>query len=127
MAERTARMWCDECEDWRNCSSPTPNHVLHLLLSLVTFGFWLVVWFFMLFWSDFHCRECGSEAVLTAAAYEDRSRRRKRIADRQAKRENARSRARGPRSMEERIPPRPSALKETARAEWDAKYGKRGD
>ena len=24
-----------------------PNHILHLLLSLVTFGLWLIVWFFI--------------------------------------------------------------------------------
>ena len=24
-----------------------PNHILHLLLSVVTFGFWIIVWFFI--------------------------------------------------------------------------------
>ena len=26
-----------------------PNHILHLLLSLVTFGFWIFVWLFLTF------------------------------------------------------------------------------
>lgn len=36
----------------RSCGKPTihlverPNHILHLLLSLVTLGAWLIVWFF---------------------------------------------------------------------------------
>ena len=31
-----------------------PNHILHLLLSIVTFGFWLVVWFFVALFKKDH-------------------------------------------------------------------------
>ena len=30
-------------------SGKTPNHILHLLLSVVTFGFWILVWIFLIF------------------------------------------------------------------------------
>lgn len=36
-----------------SCGKPTlhvvqvPAHVLHLLLSIITMGFWLIVWFFL--------------------------------------------------------------------------------
>jgi len=38
------------------------NHVLHLLLTLVTCGLWFIVWVMVAGFSDasFRCPECGS-------------------------------------------------------------------
>jgi len=38
-----------------------PNHVLHLLLSLVTFGLWLPIWILIAFFSGASptCMTCG--------------------------------------------------------------------
>jgi hypothetical protein len=35
------------------------NHVLHLLLSLVTFGLWLAVWFIASLNNGYMCSRCG--------------------------------------------------------------------
>ena len=41
-----------------------PNHILHLLLSIVTFGVWILVWIMMIFFSRekrylFRIDDCG--------------------------------------------------------------------
>lgn len=46
---------------WRD----EPNHILHLLLSVVTFGAWLFVWMGLLvgsFFTKWHCSQCGHHA-----------------------------------------------------------------
>ena len=43
-----------------------PNHVLHLLLSLVTLGLWLVVWLLVsMKHNPWVCPYCGSEVGIT--------------------------------------------------------------
>ena len=39
-----------------------PNHVLHLLLTVFTFGFWLIIWLFIGLTSadGFRCASCGN-------------------------------------------------------------------
>ena len=58
----TIQLMC-YCE---NCQKPTlhiqqkPNHILHLLLSLITFGFWLIIWgCVMIVPGDKQCTSCG--------------------------------------------------------------------
>ena len=46
----------------------TPNHVLHLILSVVTMGFWLPVWLIVglgtdLFGGGFKCPSCGARTL----------------------------------------------------------------
>lgn len=49
----------------RNCGKNTkfivnsPNHILHLLLTLITFGFWIIIWVFM--GSESFCDVCGKK------------------------------------------------------------------
>lgn len=39
----------------------TPNHILHLILSLITGGLWLIVWIVLLMkGSPLRCPACGS-------------------------------------------------------------------
>ena len=46
-------VYCKTCKKSTVQIKQKPNHILHLLLSLVTFGIWLIVWFFIsLFTSD---------------------------------------------------------------------------
>ena len=54
-------LYCHNCKKNTVKIRQKPNHILHLLLSLVTFGFWLIVWFFIaLFTSDSSkCTVCG--------------------------------------------------------------------
>jgi hypothetical protein len=39
-----SEQWCPNCQGYRLCERVGPNHVLHLLVSLVTAGAWLLVW-----------------------------------------------------------------------------------
>lgn len=42
----------------------TPNHILHLLLTLVTFGLWLIVWLIVLTKPEpWLCPHCGSATL----------------------------------------------------------------
>jgi zona occludens toxin (predicted ATPase) len=36
--------YCHVCQRQSLFQKPRINHVLHLILSIVTFGFWLIVW-----------------------------------------------------------------------------------
>lgn len=54
-----------------NCGRPTkhyqqkPNHILHLILSIVTVGLWIPVWLLLgLFQQKPQCSECGHEPGL---------------------------------------------------------------
>jgi hypothetical protein len=44
MSTKQASKFCDVCEQQSLFQKPRINHVLHLILSIVTFGLWLVVW-----------------------------------------------------------------------------------
>jgi hypothetical protein len=37
------------------------NHILHLLLTILTIGFWVIIWFCLVFLKDKEptCKECG--------------------------------------------------------------------
>ena len=37
-------MYCKQCKAKTLHVQPTTSHVLHLLLSLITFGLWLIIW-----------------------------------------------------------------------------------
>lgn len=56
-------VYCKNCKKNTVQIKQRANHVLHLLLSVVTIGIWLIVWFFItLFTSDTPtCTECGNE------------------------------------------------------------------
>lgn len=45
---------------------PSPNHVLHLLLSIVTAGLWLIVWLVIATGGHFTCGECGTRVLRDA-------------------------------------------------------------
>lgn len=134
MAERIARMWCRTCDDWRRCTWAGPNHLLHLILSIVTAGVWLFIWVILSLASEFTCSECGSNSLMTASKFRTWERKQEKLKERAATTRPAEQSAsfRAGKALHSRktepaeiIPPRPSALLETARAEWDAKYGGR--
>lgn len=56
-------VYCKNCKKSTIQIKQRANHVLHLLLSVVTIGIWLIVWFFIsLFTSDTPtCTVCGNE------------------------------------------------------------------
>jgi len=56
-------VYCKNCKKNTVQIKQKANHILHLLLSIVTVGVWLIVWFFIaLFTSDTPtCTICGNE------------------------------------------------------------------
>lgn len=62
MGKRFARRYCYNCQsmvkaEWSGC-----NHILHLLLSMVTFGFWIIIWCLVASSNGYKCSQCGSSA-----------------------------------------------------------------
>ncbi len=63
MGVQTARRWCPEDGKWVLATRQTPNHVLHLLLSVITLGVWVVVWFLAAVVAGsraYRCPHCGA-------------------------------------------------------------------
>jgi len=59
MSLQHATKHCPMCGAERICERPGPNHVLHLLLSLLTGGLWLFVWLVAcLRVGGWHCTVC---------------------------------------------------------------------
>lgn len=65
MGTRTIRP-CKNCGDLTRHESNSTSHVLHLLLSLITIGFWLPVWLLVTLSnrSSGACTVCGREVGL---------------------------------------------------------------
>lgn len=56
--------WCPNCRAMRMTTGRTVNHVLHVLLSLLTGGCWLPVWLFVVLTHAplWQCTTCGHRA-----------------------------------------------------------------
>jgi len=55
---------CKNCGEMRPFEKRGVNHVLHLLLTLVTVGLWAVMWLLLVLFNCFHsyrCRTCGGK------------------------------------------------------------------
>lgn len=55
--------YCKTCGKQTLHTKQTPNHILHLLLSLVTLGLWLIVWLIIVVANSGkrpRCSVCGS-------------------------------------------------------------------
>jgi hypothetical protein len=55
--------YCPNCSAQVLATAPATNHLLHLVLSVLTAGFWLVIWLLVpLLWSKpYRCTRCGLE------------------------------------------------------------------
>jgi hypothetical protein len=56
--------FCPHCGEQRLLLREGPNHVLHLILSVLTFGLWLIVWFVIAARKQdaaARCSVCGTE------------------------------------------------------------------
>lgn len=68
------RMHCKICGEKTAHEVTGANHILHLLLTVITFGMWFPIWMLLMFTSNARCRECGSKPgsfilrVVTAVA-----------------------------------------------------------
>lgn len=55
--------FCKSCDRNVLVRRASTNHILHLLLTLVTFGFWIIVWLLAsVRIGGWRCTSCGSGA-----------------------------------------------------------------
>lgn len=66
MADYRASIFCESCGRRVLATRPQPSHVLHLMLSLVTFGLWIPVWLVaaaLAGTAPWRCNQCGETAA----------------------------------------------------------------
>lgn len=64
MGTAKLRRYCPEDDQMVLAEKQTPNHILHLLLSLVTAGLWIVVWILVTIGAHlgaYRCPHCGAK------------------------------------------------------------------
>lgn len=55
---------CPTCDKPRTATKEKINHILHLILSVITVGVWIPVWLLLLlfnFGKSFRCTSCGTK------------------------------------------------------------------
>ena len=59
---KQASAYCDVCDERVYAVGQKPNHVLHLILTLVTAGLWGIVWILLAAGTigNYRCTQCGS-------------------------------------------------------------------
>jgi len=55
------RKWCPQCDAYVKAERHGASHLFHLVMSCITVGLWLIVWFFVANGREFHCSTCGSK------------------------------------------------------------------
>ncbi|VGO22707.1 hypothetical protein [Pontiella sulfatireligans] len=61
---KTARFYCADCDTVTKCEARTPSHILHLLLSIITAGLWVIVWVLLILKPlAWRCASCGSSRI----------------------------------------------------------------
>lgn len=60
MGVRKTRRYCPEDDAMVLAEQQTPNHILHLLLTLVTVGVWIIVWLLVSLPRPALCPHCGA-------------------------------------------------------------------
>ena len=62
MAQKQAGRYCAHCQKNVMATGTTTNHLLHFILSLFTFGFWILVWILVSVGKigGYRCTQCGS-------------------------------------------------------------------
>lgn len=53
--------YCPHCKDQVLAQGERPNHVLHVILSFLTLGLWLPIWFIIVIAKagNYRCVHCG--------------------------------------------------------------------
>lgn len=64
MADEKRSGFCTQCNERRVVFRKGTSHILHLLLSIITFGFWLIIWFgSAVKFGGWRCMQCGSSKI----------------------------------------------------------------
>ena len=65
MAQKQTQKHCKSCQKQVLATKKGPNHILHLILTLVTVGAWVIVWILVsLFQDPWRCSQCGQRLQL---------------------------------------------------------------
>ena len=68
-SSRVEMVQCVQCEKATQHVRNEPSHLLHFLLSIILFGWWLVVWAFLcIFQKNPQCMVCGMNSNKTPAS-----------------------------------------------------------
>ena len=60
MAEHLTQKFCRHCQRPVLARKPAPSHLLHLVLAILTGGFWVIVWVWAtIFQPPWRCSLCG--------------------------------------------------------------------
>jgi hypothetical protein len=62
-------VYCNNCKKNTVQIKQRTNHILHLILTLVTFGFWIIVWFFIAMSTNDtpQCTVCGNQLNISSS------------------------------------------------------------
>lgn len=64
MATKHKQGFCKDCEKLVPVTSPGTNHILHLLLSIITAGIWVIIWILAAISSGpWRCSICGGKKI----------------------------------------------------------------
>ena len=63
MSQKQDSRFCAHCAKQTMAIGNKPNHLLHLALSVVTVGVWVIVWALVLVGSigGYRCTQCGAK------------------------------------------------------------------
>lgn len=67
MSTKHRGMYCNRCQKEILAVGSRPNHVLHLLLTIATAGFWAIVWVLVALGKigGYRCPSCGGSVRAT--------------------------------------------------------------
>jgi hypothetical protein len=71
MADKQAGAFCQVCQQQRLFLKPGINHILHLILTVLTFGLWAIVWVILAATSSgkgYRCSVCGTQMGMAPIA-----------------------------------------------------------
>lgn len=52
--------YCTQCNKQVLINKKGVNHILHLILTILTLGWWLIIWILLsISWGDWKCSQCG--------------------------------------------------------------------
>ena len=61
MANKQQHKFCKFCNQIMPANKKVPNHIMHVILTILTYGFWIFVWLiFVLCNEPFYCEKCKS-------------------------------------------------------------------
>ena len=62
--KKTEMRYCKSCDAVMPCTKSSPNHILHIILSLLTAGIWLIVYAVVALESSaksWRCQKCKTK------------------------------------------------------------------